>query len=222
MSAVTRKMSRLPHEQLPHKRNYTYEEWVELERPEEAYKLELINGELYAMASPTHEHQGMLSELSAQFTVYLRGKKCKIYPGFGVRLAKNTVYIPDLILVCDKSKLTSNSHEGPPELIIEILSPSNRRHDNVTKFNAYLNAEVPEYWTVDPSEKFVARHRLVNGGYMTSTYEIGDTVPVDALPGFEIDLTAVFEYEFEEVEELSNENADEENVDNEGEQNADR
>ena len=173
---------------------YTYEEFVELELPEDIC-MELLDGNLYAMASPTWEHQGILAAITSQFYHFLRGKPCKVYPGISVRLSqkKDTAFIPDLVLVCDRSKLTDREYNGVPDLIIEILSPSNSRHDTITKFNAYLEARVPEYWIIDGKNRSVNRHRLKDGEYVVSVFSDEDIVPVEALPDFGLELATVFE-----------------------------
>ena len=197
--------------QISEDREYTCADWLKMERPVGVNDFELVDGKLYSMASPTVVHQGVLSELCRQFANYLIGRQCKIYPGVGVRLAKNTIYVPDLMLVCDKKKLKKYWHEGAPDLIIEILSPSNTSHDTITKFDAYFKAGLMEYWIVDTQECSVTRHRLRDGreangresneyatneyavnGYVTSKYTSEDDIPVDALPGFEVDLGLVF------------------------------
>ena len=190
MSAVTRKIS---HGPISYEQNYTYEEWLEMENPEGIAKLELIDGKLYAMAAPGTAHQSILAELIRQFTNYLIGKRCRLYPGIGVRLAKDTVYIPDMVVVCDPNKINERGCEGAPDLIIEILSPSNIRHDRATKMKAYRRAGVKEYWIVDPENYSVEVYSLVNEMYVLDVYEkIDKTMPVKAIPDFEIDLSTVF------------------------------
>ena len=56
----------------------------------------------------------------------------------------------DISVVCDRSKIDRHGCKGAPDLIIEILSPSTRRHDRLVKLNLYQRAGVREYWMVDP------------------------------------------------------------------------
>ena len=169
---------------------YTYEEWLELD--DDVYA-ELLDGSLYMMASPSRRHQGMITEFTRQFANFLYGKPCKIYPSpFGVRLAEDTVFLPDITVVCDPSKLNDRGCEGAPDLVVEILSPSTSRYDMCTKFREYLRAGVKEYWIVDPQTDILTVHILKDGSYVTDVYSNTDAAPVKVLPGFEVDLAAVF------------------------------
>jgi Uma2 family endonuclease len=174
---------------------YTYADALEWD---ENVRAEIIDGELYMMATPSTVHQEISMELSVQLGNFLRGKPCKAFAApFGVRLfprddlSDDTVVDPDIVVICDQSKIDKRGCNGAPDLVIEILSPSNGRHDLVLKFNKYLEAGVREYWIVDPEEKAIQVHLLDNGRYITHMYD--RTAPVQILPGCVIDLSAVFE-----------------------------
>jgi Uma2 family endonuclease len=173
-------------------RLYTCEE---IDSWDDDNRYELIDGELYMMAPPTRIHQKISGELFRQLSNFLLGKPCEVYPApFGVKLNKNnkTRVEPDITVVCDKKKLDDAGCNGAPDLIIEILSPSNHRHDRMTKFNKYLQAGVREYWIVDPKEKIVTVNILEKGKYYNKNYDNIDTIPVSVLEGCEIDLKGVF------------------------------
>ena len=179
-------------EALKLKHYYTYEEWYDLD---DNTRSELLNGVLYMMAPPSRRHQAILVELCRQFANFLRGKPCNVYPApFSVRLdkGKDTVFQPDIVVVCDSSKLTDKDCEGAPELVIEILSPSTSQYDRFTKFNEYLRAGVQEYWIVDPRDNTATAHRLKNGAYVTETYSDESVAKPHVLPGCDIDLSLVF------------------------------
>jgi Uma2 family endonuclease len=178
------------------------------------YRAEIIDGALFAAEPPEMYHQDIVTQLLLQIGNFLKGKPAKVFPGpFGVRLfpkedlSDTTVLEPDITVVCDLSKLDKRGCNGAPDLIIEILSPSNTQHDLVDKFNKYLKAGVREYWTVDGDSKTVQVHMLdkLNAAprYITSLYGVFDpanpdsvdgpeTVPVSVLPGCVIDLKEVF------------------------------
>jgi len=172
-------------------RYYTYQDWLEVEH-DEGMRVELINGNVYMLASPTIRHQAVLGELYGQLFNHLRGESCKVYAGpVDVRLEKDTIAVPDVIVVCDPKKLTKTGVEGAPDLIIEILSPSTSRHDKITKFNLYQRTGVAEYWIVDPVDNTLTIHRLAEGEYITNVFDETGTATVNALPGFEMNLSAV-------------------------------
>jgi Uma2 family endonuclease len=180
-------------EEKPH---YTYADILEWD---EGFRAEIIDGELYMMAPPVTRHQEISWELCQQLGDFLKGKPCKAYAApFGVRLfpqddqSDDTLVEPDIVVVCDRSKIDDRGCNGAPDLIIEILSPSTARQDRVLKFHKYLEAGVYEYWIVDPEEMTVQVHILNNGCYITNIYDETGKVPVSVLQGCIIDLSTIF------------------------------
>ena len=176
---------------------YTYADYCAWDDGE---RWELIGGKAYSMApAPTTGHQGVQAELLSQLRVFLRGKKCRAFGApVDVRLnaegGDDTVVQPDILVVCDPSKLEDKkSVIGAPDLIIEILSPSTERHDRGVKFELYQKSGVHEYWIVDPRSKMVFVHLLHEGKYITQPYYDNGNVPVETLEGCMIDLAYVFE-----------------------------
>ena len=171
---------------------YTYADYLRWEGPE---RYELINGEVFMMASPSVVHQAILMELSTQFNIFLRGKPCRVFAApLDVRLfpeednSDDTVVQPDLLVVCDNGKLGKGSVNGPPDLAIEILSPSNSDRDLLYKFQCYLEAGVREYWVIYPEQKRVQVHIYENGHYLSTLYKENACIPVTVLPGLDIPL----------------------------------
>ena len=176
-------------------RAYTYEDY--LSRDDET-RFELIDGVIHLMAPPAQAHQEISGELHLQLANFLKGKPCKVfYAPFGVRLnaetGDNTILEPDLLVVCDMSKLDGKSCNGAPDMVIEILSPSTSRKDKTIKFAKYLQAGVRELWFADPADKTVSVCILKNGEYCIRTYDNTQTVQVHVLEGCEINLQDVFE-----------------------------
>lgn len=182
------------------KRRYTFADvlaWDEKDR------IEIIDGEAVMMSPPSRIHQEISVALTTQLYNYLEGKRCKVYPApFGVRLFEqdgdhpedvDTMVEPDISVVCDPTKLDDHGCKGAPDLIIEILSPSTRRHDRMTKFNLYQRAGVKEYWVVDPDSKDVQTFVLDAGRYFVKGYGTAeDKLKVEVLEDCVIDLSAVF------------------------------
>lgn len=180
---------------------YTYADYLAWDESE---RCEIINGKLYAMAPPTREHQGILGELYGQIWLFLKDKPCKIYTApFGVRLFENdndfpenvdTVVEPDISVVCDMNKLDKKGCKGAPDFVIEILSPSNERHDVFVKYNLYMRAGVREYWIADPERRTVRVYILdENGVYkLSEMYGEKDAAKITVLNDCPIDLGAVF------------------------------
>jgi Uma2 family endonuclease len=187
-------MGALPKEERP----FTYADYKEWEL-DEGERYELIDGEAFAMASPSARHQAVLREFFGQFYVYLRGKPCQVFIApFDVRLfyeedeSDDTVVQPDIMVICDKDKIADESCHGAPDLVIEILSPSNTATEMERKFLLYKEAGVREYWIVDSKNNILRVHCFQESGITTNTYKSADTVPVTILPGFSIALEQVF------------------------------
>lgn len=123
-------------------------------------RVEVFEGVIYNMASPSEIHQTISTELTTILNTYIKSKKgsCKVFHApFDVKLndAPLTIVQPDLMIVCDKNKLDGKRCNGAPDFIIEIVSPSNPSDDYIRKAYYYKNAGVHEYWIVDPRRKTV-------------------------------------------------------------------
>ena len=176
---------------------YTYTDYCTWEDDD---RWELIDGVPYLMAAPNISHQSISGNIFLSIGNFLRGKKCKIlYAPTDVRLnadtKDNTVVQPDLLVVCDKSKLDGKSVVGAPDMVVEILSPSSASHDMIRKYNLYMKTGVREYWIVDPVLETVLVNILKDGAYTRKDYEKTDTVQVGVLEGCEVVLSEVFEEE---------------------------
>ncbi|MDI6605470.1 MAG: Uma2 family endonuclease [Thermoanaerobacteraceae bacterium] len=182
-------------------RKYTYRDYLTWSEDE---RWEIINGTPYMQAAPTWQHQAVLLELSRQFANYLQNKTCNIFTSpFDLRLPENdeededviNVLQPDLVVVCDKSKLQKTGYFGVPELIIEVVSPASGRKDKIEKFNLYEKAGVKEYWLVEPEEKVAMVFTLHNKSYgRPEVYSENDSVKVSIFEDLIIDLKLVFSY----------------------------
>ena len=171
---------------------------------DEDERIEIINGEAFMMAAPSRIHQEICFEIGRQLGNYLEGKQCRIYPApFGVRLFEqdgdspenvDTVVEPDISVVCDRSKLDQYGCKGAPDLIVEVLSPSTQRHDQLVKLNLYQQAGVREYWIVDPENRTVRVMVQVGGGILQvhEVYGRDDVAKVNVLDGCFIELSKVF------------------------------
>lgn len=174
---------------LAQKKQYTEEDYYELP---ENIRAELIDGELiYAQAAPSRLHQEILMELAATIRSYIRANKgnCKVYPApFAVKLKKDreTIVEPDISVICDRDKLTQRGCTGAPDWIIEITSPGNSSQDYIRKLNLYADAEVREYWIVDPGRQAVLVYYLEQDNFNVNTYTFQDKIPVNIYEGFSI------------------------------------
>jgi len=176
---------------------YTYADYAQWNNGK---RYELIDGTVFMMSpSPSPTHQEISGELFFQLRGFLEGKPCKVYSSpFDVRLnaAKkdDTVVQPDILVVCDKTKIDDKGCNGAPDMIIEILSPSTASNDRVKKFNSYAAAGVREYWIVDPDEKSLHVCILENNKYTVTAYDHDEIemVSVQVLEGCQINMKNIF------------------------------
>lgn len=135
----------------------TLEQYIDL--PEDK-RVEVFDGIVYDMASPSQIHQTILTELLILLSNYIKSKSgnCFVFPApFDVKLSENplTIVHPDIMVICDKDKLDGKRCNGAPDFIIEIVSPNNPVDDYIRKLYYYQNYGVREYWIVDPQRELI-------------------------------------------------------------------
>ena len=186
---------------LRQEKHYTYADY--LTWPDDA-RYELIDGEAFLMApAPLIEHQEVAGEVFRQLANQLDGKACRPYIApVDVRLPRNdeadaaidTVVQPDVLVVCDPSKIDRRGVRGAPDWLLEVLSPSTAAHDQIAKRRTYERAGVREYWLVHPSDRTLTVYVLDNGQYgRPEIYELKDATPIGVLPGVAIAWDALIE-----------------------------
>lgn len=128
---------------------------------------ELIHGKLVAMSPAATKHNRIGGNIFSIFHWYLKGKSCVPFAdGTAVRLSEEDRFIPDFMVVCDRSKIKSKWVEGAPDLVVEILSPSTAKNDRFHKKDVYESSGVPEYWIVSPAERSIEIYLLRDGRYV--------------------------------------------------------
>jgi Uma2 family endonuclease len=176
---------------------YTTAEYYAL--PEEK-RVELIDGVFYDMSAPTFVHQGIAGELHRQIANFIRENKgeciARVSP-VDVRLDcdDRTMVQPDIVIVCDKSKIKRWGIMGAPDFVVEVLSPSTGRKDRHKKLAKYLNAGVREYWLIDPDKKVLFAYNFEDEEMITPMIRgLSGKMPVGIYEGrLEIDLDLVAE-----------------------------
>jgi Uma2 family endonuclease len=162
-------------------------------------RYELIDGVAYAMSAPNDRHQAILMELARQIANFLVDKPCKVRPApYDVRLfyeedeSDDVVVQPDISVICDESKRGTDGCHGAPDMVVEILSPSNTAIGMQRKLELYRDAGVREYWIVNPDHNIVTVYRLEGERYVVQIYRAAGTIRPPLLPGLEVTLDRVF------------------------------
>ena len=153
-----------------------YYNWPEEER------IELIDGVIYDMATPLIIHQDIVGEIAYTLKKHIKQNKgqCKIYDmPVDVQLDcdNKTMVQPDIVVVCDRDKLTKKNIFGAPDFVVEVLSSSTRKKDMTIKLQKYTDAGVREYWIVDPQKEMVIVYDIEHD-LQVSFYTFENQVPV--------------------------------------------
>jgi Uma2 family endonuclease len=145
--------------------NYTYDEYCKWEG-----KWEIIDGIPYAMSPlPSLKHQIIASRLnmilgnSIAATGYV---PCEVVQPIDIKISENTVVQPDLSIICSIPK--KDFLDFPPVLVVEILSPSTREKDLITKPELYRGFGVKYYVIIDPENDSITAHILYESAYKKS------------------------------------------------------
>jgi Uma2 family endonuclease len=149
--------------------------------PEED-RIELIDGVIYDMGAPSIIHQMILSRLSFHLQMHIaknNGKCMVLQSPTDVQLDRDdkTMVQPDILVVCQRDRITKQNVYGAPDMVVEVLSKSTRKKDMSLKLHKYSNAGVLEYWIVDPENKMVLVYDLENDMEI-AMYSFKDKVPV--------------------------------------------
>ena len=177
------------------------EEFMELPDTFDRRKMELDEGELYIMPRPRTGHQSLQGDLIWYFQGYLRtfdDPPAEVLHDVIVALSleRRILYSPDLAVILRNSRavVTDRTVEGPPDIVIEILS-SDRSRDLVRKRQMYAEAGIPEYWIFDPRQDTATLLELQDGQYVERAVLTADaTLTTPLLPGLAIPLADVFRH----------------------------
>lgn len=186
------------------KKKCTYADYLKFSSDE---RWEIIDGIPYMQSAPTWQHQAVSIQLASQFNDYLKGKPCRVFAApFDLCIPEldesdeeitNIIAQPDIVVVCDESKLRKTGYFGVPSLIVEISSPSTARNDKLFKFNKFEKFGVKEYWIVEPDTKLVSVFILQNNNRYgrPEIYTETDKVEVSIFPDLVIELSTVFDFQ---------------------------
>jgi Uma2 family endonuclease len=174
--------------------SWTYEDLFSL--PDDGRRYEIIEGELCEMPSPMSAHGVTIRNL-----MFLLGPVIEVLRGWLLTAPLDVFFPgadpvqPDIVVLLPDSNasLVVRGVDGPPDLLVEVLSPSNRGRDLLTKRALYARAGVREYWIVDPTSRTIEVLALDRDAFHTAQLASGeDTVLSPLLGGMAFSLPAVF------------------------------
>lgn len=174
---------------------YTIEDYLAL--PEQC-RVELIDGVIYDMGAPNFGHQAIDIKISTKLFNYIdkmKGKCMIVTAPTDVQLDcdNKTMLQPDILIVCDRRKLTLERVFGAPDFVVEVLSLSTRKKDISIKMRKYKDAGVREYWIVDPIRRRVHVYEFERSTD-SALYTFEDKVPVGIFNGeCEVDFKEIYD-----------------------------
>lgn len=164
---------------------------------------EYIDGKMYPMASVSTYHQYILDEILFEFKMYLKSKElnCEAFSTIDVLDVKKDDnkkkhVIPDIVIACDMEKFIGGKYNGIPNLIVEIVSPSNSHMDFIKKRIAYEELGVKEYWIIDSrigQVGEVVAYKYSQDYNNPLEYKRGDCIESDIFEGLRVNLKPIFE-----------------------------
>lgn len=177
----------------------TYEDYRDL--PDDGKRYELIDGDLNVTPAPATKHQVVVIQLVRSLGDWVLEQKLGVVftAPFDVVLSTEDVVQPDLVYVANenRARVKPDRLEGPPDLVVEVLSEHHRRRDEVIKLHLYERHDVGEYWIVDPDLETVKVLELTGGGYRRTaelSAEAGDVLSSARIPGFDVEVARLFSF----------------------------
>lgn len=179
----------------PKQGEWTYDEYAALSDDGEWY--EIVSGVLVMAPSPDGPHQ----DATLRFGYYLLPHvefaglgKVRISPS-DVVLAPNTVVQPDVFVVLKEhlDRVQEKRVVGPPDLVIELASPSTALYDRLTKYDIYARFGIPEYWIAKTATRTVEVLVLEDGKYRSlGIFQGQDTLPSRIVPNLPVSVDQFF------------------------------
>ena len=176
------------------KKKHTYEDY--LKTPDDA-RYELIEGDLLMTPSPVTKHQRILRDLGFELLSFVRAKNLgEIFLApYDVYFDNENVVQPDILFISRErlNLIGEKNMQGPPDLVIEILSESTAYRDLIQKKKLYARYCVKEYWIVIPEEESVGIYSIKNDVFILhKSFGKDDTLESPVLKGLKIDLRNIF------------------------------
>jgi Uma2 family endonuclease len=174
---------------------YTYDEYAAM--PDDGRRRELIDGELEVNPASSSRHQTVSRRLQFELMQQLEESNLALVfnAPIDVILSKHDVLQPDLAIIgaARQHIVSERGIEGPPDVVVEIISPSTRTLDRRVKIVTYARFGVPEYWLVDPELGHIELYRS-NGGVfeLAMRFDRASTLTTETFPELAVDLSRAF------------------------------
>lgn len=164
--------------------------------PDDGRRYELISGEIFVAAAPNWQHQFTSRAIFRLLDAWVQQRALgeAMFAPFDILLNDETIVEPDVFVLTHANlpNLRSGRFHGAPDLAVEVVSPTNRDHDMVTKMFRYAQNGVREYWLIDPATRAVLILSLIDGIYVPQKANDQGHYASVVLLGLLIDPEAIF------------------------------
>ncbi|MDZ7935503.1 MAG: Uma2 family endonuclease [Emticicia sp.] len=182
---------------IPQPKLLTYNDYVKLTPPDSG-NFELLNGRIFFMASPKPSHQDVSSLLHTFLGFYIvQNKLGKLFTApMDVIFTEHDTFQPDLLFI-SKERLNiigENKIEGSPDMVVEILSPSNNDTEMSYKKHIYEVSGVKEYWLINVEKQTLKLYKQVDNELRWQRdIQKNEVLKSEIIQGFELELSKIFE-----------------------------
>lgn len=162
---------------------------------DEPNRHELIKGELLTMSPSNYEHGAVTMNLSLLLAGHVKANNLGIIlaadTGFKLERNPDTVLAPDISFIARDRVATrvASFHAGPPDLAVEVLSPSDRRTRVQQKTSLWLELGAKSVWNVNPKQRTV---EVVHANGERKLFDETDELIDDTVPGFRVKVSEIF------------------------------
>jgi len=180
---------------LSEERKYSAQDFERL--PEGPPYYQLIEGALIMSPAPSYSHQRTVGKVFLKLSRLLeeKGQGEVLISSIDVYLDEKNVFQPDIVVLLKegKAKVEEKGIFGPPDVVVEILSPSTAYYDLIVKKEVYERAGVKEYWLLDPNRKTFEIYKNTEEGFKLSSQAREKGKVLSEILDLEIDLKDIYE-----------------------------
>lgn len=157
--------------------------------------VEFSHGILEVLSMPTQSHQLIVLYLYQLLSLFTKKMGTVLVAPLRVQLWPGKIREPDVVfMLAEHDERRGDRYWRGADLVIEVVSPDDRRRDYEVKRREYARANIPEYWIVDQQEAAILVLTLENGRYLENgRFQTGEVATSKLLDGFTVEVTAVFE-----------------------------
>lgn len=173
----------------------TYDDYLKL--PDDGNRYEILEGVLYMTPAPVPRHQRVSRNLGFILHHFVSANNLGevFHAPLDVIFSYTSIAQPDLIFMSNARQrlVTAKNIAGPPDLVVEITSPSTSERDRLVKAQLYARHGVDYYWLLDPETQTLDEYQQQNGTFaLVNRVQGNATFTPRLFPGLEIDLGQVW------------------------------